>query len=73
MITRDWLIEKRGKLTQEQAALLSGTTRSAYSNVERGKGLSVPLAKKIAKALGFEWQIFFEDKGHVRKQKNKSA
>lgn len=73
MKERIWLIEKRGKLTQNQVALLSGTSRSAYSNVERGKGLSVPLAKKIAKALGFEWQLFFEEKGHVRKQNSKTA
>jgi putative transcriptional regulator len=70
MIERLWLIEKRGSLTQEQVALLAGVSRSAYSNVERGKGLSVPVAKKIAKALRFKWEIFFDEKCPVLKQAN---
>jgi putative transcriptional regulator len=69
MQERKWLIEKRGNFTQEQISSLAGISRSAYSNVERGKGLSVPLAKKIAKTLNFKWQIFFEDVCHVKKQK----
>lgn len=71
MNTRKWLVDIRDSkgLTQEQVALLAGISRSAYSNVERGKGLSVPLAKKIAKALGFDWQIFFDEKCAVSKQK----
>lgn len=73
MQERTWLIEKRGNLRQEQIAILAGISRSAYSNVERGKGLSVPLAKKIATALNFKWQIFFEDVCHDKKQKSKSA
>lgn len=74
MQPRTWLTDIRTtkELTQEQAALLAGISRSAYSNVERGHGLSVMLAKKIAKSLGFKWQIFFEDNCHVTKQK-KSA
>lgn len=68
MQERKWLIEKRGNFTQEQVASLAGISRSAYSNVERGKGLSVPLAKRIAKALNFKWQIFFDDVCHVKKQ-----
>lgn len=70
---RTWLVEKRGKLTQEQVALLSGISRSAYSNIERGtRGLSVNLAKKIASALKFDWKIFFETKRFETNQ-NKSA
>lgn len=61
MQERKWLIEKRGNLTQEQVAILSGISRSAYSNIERGRGLSVSLAKKIAKALKFDWKLFFEN------------
>lgn len=73
---RTWLIEIRATkgLTQEQVAILSGISRSAYSNVERGKGLSVLLAKKIAKALGFNWQIFFDEKcAEMKQKKPKSA
>lgn len=66
---RTWLINKRGKLTQEQVALLSGISRSAYSNVENGRGLSVKLAKKIASALKFDWNLFFEEKRFVTNQK----
>lgn len=70
MVERLWLIEKRGTLTQEQVAMLAGISRSAYSNVERGKSLSVPLAKKIGKALKFKWEIFFDDKCPVLKHAN---
>lgn len=62
MKERNWLIEQRGKLTQEQVAILSGISRTAYSNVENGRGLSVTLAKKIAAALKFDWKLFFEEK-----------
>lgn len=72
MVERAWLIEMRGRLTQEQVALIAGISRSAYSNVERGKGLSVSLAKKIAKALKFDWKLFFEEKCFDTKQ-TKSA
>lgn len=73
MQQRQWLIDYRGRLTQEQAALLAGISRSAYSNIEIGKrDPSVSSAKKIAKALGFNWQLFFEEKSFVTKQ-NKTA
>lgn len=73
MNERTWLIEKRGNLTQEQVAILAGISRTAYSNIERGRGLSVNMAKKIAKALKFEWQIFFENDRFVTNQKSKST
>jgi len=76
MKPRTWLIEIRESkgLTQHQVALLAGISRSAYSNIERGKGLSVSLAKKVAKALGFNWHIFFDEKRAEMKQKKpKSA
>jgi len=72
MNDRKWLVEKRGKLTQTQVALLANISRSAYSNVERGRGLSVPLAKKIASALKFDWKIFFEEK-RFNSNQNKTA
>jgi putative transcriptional regulator len=74
MKERTWLIEIRGRLTQDQVATLAGIgRRSTYANVERGKGLSVSLAKKIGKALNFDWKLFFEEKRFDTKQKNKSA
>lgn len=73
MKERTWLIDKRGYLTQEQVALLAGISRSAYSNIERGRGLSVQLAKKIGKALNFDWQLFFEEKCFLKKQNKKPA
>lgn len=74
MHKRTWLIEKRGQLTQSQVATLSGISRTAYSNIENGRGLSVNLAKKISSALKFDWQLFFEEKRFVTNQrKNKSA
>lgn len=69
MVKRNWLIELRGRFTQGQIALLAGISRSAYSNIEIGKrDPSVATAKAIANALGFEWNIFFEDKSFVKKR-----
>lgn len=73
MKERTWLVELRGKLTQEQVAQLSGISRSAYSNIENGRGLSVRLAKKIANALHFDWNLFFEEKRFDTNRKNKTA
>lgn len=69
---RAWLIEKRGKLTQEQVAILSGISRTAYSNIENGRGLSVSVAQKIGSALKFDWKIFFDQSRFIMNQ-NKSA
>lgn len=68
----DWLIDLRGRLTQEQVAMLAGISRSAYANIESGKrNPSVSVAKKIASALKFDWKNFFDDK--LPKTKQKSA
>ena len=72
MKERNWLVEKRGKLTQEQVAILSGISRTAYSNVENGRGLSVKLAMKIASALKFDWKLFFEE-NRFNTNQNKTA
>jgi len=58
---RTWLIEIRGDRTQEEVARQIGISRSAYSNIENGRGLSVKLAKKIGNALNFDWKLFFPD------------
>lgn len=74
MNPRGWLISFRGRLTQEQVAFLAGISRSAYSNIEIGKrDPSVDMAQKIARALNFDWQLFFEQKSFKTKQKKKTA
>lgn len=60
----DWLKELRMalNLTQEQVAKKANMARATYSNIEIGKRTpSVPMAKKIAGAMGFEWTRFFEE------------
>jgi putative transcriptional regulator len=69
-VQRDWLINRRGHLTQEDVARLAGISRSAYGLIEQGKrDPSVRLAKKIAKAMKFDWVIFFGENGHILKQR----
>lgn len=61
---RDWLKELREKaqLSQTQLAAVIGITQQQYSFIENGKrGVRVTTAKKIAAALGFDWQKFYED------------
>lgn len=63
---REWLINIRKKceLSQQQVANTVGISQSYYSAIEsgaRGNHLPVPLAKKIAEVLGFDWQRFYED------------
>lgn len=72
MRKRDWLIKIRGNRTQEEVALLIGISRSAYSNIENGRGLSVKLAKQIGSALEFDWNLFFDEERFETNQ-DKSA
>ena len=44
----------------------AGISQSYYAGIEtgiRGKPLSVPVAKKIAAVLGFDWTQFYEEAG----------
>lgn len=69
---RDWLKKYRLQrhLTQEETAKLSGISRSYYTHIEHGtKTPTVDVAKKIAKALKFEWTIFFENNCSLKEQK----
>lgn len=71
---RTWLIEKRGELTQEYVAQLSGISRGAYANIELGeRNPSVNAAKRIASVLKFEWTIFFTQNSFVSKQTRSSS
>ena len=61
---REWLAIKRKErgLTQTQLANAVGISQQGYGAIENGvRGVKVPTAKKIAAALGFEWQRFYED------------
>lgn len=69
-LERKWLIEKRGHLTQHEAAELIGISRGAYANIEVGnRNPSVKIAKKIATALDFNWTNFFNEEVVETKQK----
>lgn len=64
---RIWLlkIRKQLKLTHFEVALKSGIKRQYYGMIENGKSNpSVEVAKKIAEQLGFDWTLFFENKGN---------
>lgn len=59
-----WLKMMRieAKMTQEEVAKLADVTQPSYANIEAGRRTpAVPTAKKIAAALGFAWQRFYED------------
>lgn len=61
-----WLVTKRKEkgLTQAQVASAARVSQSYYAEIEsgaRGKALKVPVAKAIAKALDFDWHMFYED------------
>ena len=61
---RTWLKKIReGKgLTMSVVAKDSEIAECYYSQIENGtRNASVKVAKRIAKALGFSWQKFFED------------
>ena len=49
-------------MTQNEIATKSGISRQYYGLIETGeRKVPVWTAKKIAAALGFEWQKFYED------------
>lgn len=61
---RKWLKEIRASkgITQSEAAVICGISQSYYAAVEVDtRNVPVPTAKKIAAALGFDWQRFYED------------
>ncbi len=63
MKKREWLIKLREKkeLTQEQVAILCGTTQITICHIENGARRPSPeLAQKIAKILNFKWTKFYE-------------
>ena len=66
---RRWLVEYRGNKTQEEVANACGIHRGYYALIESGdRTPSVPVAKKIASLLGFDWTAFYEEKCVESKQ-----
>ena len=60
---RQWLVGLRGEKTQEDVAANCGIHRGHYSLIETGERTpSVAVAKRIAKYLGFDWTLFFDQK-----------
>lgn len=61
---REWLINlrKSRNMTQAQLAEKAGIAQNYICAIETGKR-KVPVwtAKKIAAALGFDWQRFYEE------------
>lgn len=65
---RKWLadIRKEAKRTQQDVADAAGISQAYYAGIElgiRGKPLAVPVAKRIAAVLGFDWTRFYEEDG----------
>lgn len=63
---REWLKEIRldKLINQAEAAEICGVSKSYFNMIEnctRGAKLPVSTAKKIAAALGFDWQRFYQD------------
>ena len=57
-----WLVEIRGKRSQQSVANEIGMSQSGYASIETGaRTPSVPTAKRIAAVMGFDWTRFFED------------
>ena len=69
-MAREWLIARRGRLTQAEMARMAGVSRSYYSQLETGRrGPSVAMAKRIAEAIDCPWSLFFEQNEVNKHQK----
>ena len=63
---RNWLIKirKTRALTQNEVAKSVHISQPSYCNIEKGKiNPSPKTAQKIASVLGFDWTVFFNEKG----------
>lgn len=60
----NWLESIRAAKGYSQKAVAeeAGISQPTYCNIENGnRGVSVEVAKKIARILDFDWTKFFED------------
>ena len=65
-LTKEYRIKQR--LTPKELAKLVGCSQVYIHKLESGERTpSVTVAKKIAKELGFDWVLFFEDEKENRK------
>lgn len=61
-------IRKGANLTQASLANECGCERSIIGKIENGVATpSVRLAKRIAKVLGIDWTLFYEEEGEHEK------
>lgn len=61
-------IREQKNMTQNEIATKSGISRQYYGLIETGeRKVPVWTAKKIAAALGFNWQRFYEDEKETTK------
>lgn len=69
------LIERRKKLglSQQEVADSVGIDHSYYTKIENGLTPSVKVAKAIARTLGINWTIFFDDECVKNAQQHKEA
>jgi len=72
-MAREWLVTLRlnAEKTHDDIANEVEVSRQYYGMIESGiRNPSVSLAQRIAIALGFNWIIFFADKGNemIRKE-----
>lgn len=61
---RSWLrsIREIKSMSEKQVADLCGISQPAYHQIEHGhKNPSVPTAQRIARALGFDWTLFYPE------------
>lgn len=71
---REWLAKKRNEkgLKQEEVASKAGIARTTYAMIEQDhRDPSVPVAKRIAQVLDFDWTLFFEDECHDSRNESK--
>ena len=63
---RDWLIaiRKKAGYSQKEVADQIHIAQPSYCNIEKGKRNPNPkTAKRIAELLGFQWTLFYEERG----------
>lgn len=58
----DWLVELRGDRSQQKMADEIGIAQSTYASYEtQARRPSVRTAKRIARAMGFDWTRFYDE------------
>ena len=57
-----WLVDARGKRSQQSVADAAGIAQSTYASIEtENRKPSVATAKAIASVLGFDWTKFYRE------------